>query len=262
MILQGLLSIVVVSNVLAAEALRVPAGFVLVAHRGVVEPGIPENSLASLEETIRRGYTHIEVDVRCTSDGHPICLHDPGLGRAIKGAKGYVQEMTLEELRRLAPEELVPAFETFCARCEGRIGVMPDIKGCPPHLQEPYKGRLLQSMKNHGLLQNAYFIGEAALVTDGAEGGRIPWRDGDGKLGPDAVGRRFVFCHAKDIDAAGVKCFQEQGLKVIVSINTYHYWKTGAAGGRTDIQNMMAWGVDGLQIDSAYDDLLLARPAP
>jgi len=55
--------------------------FVLVAHRGVVTEELQENSLASLEETIRRGYTHIEVDVRATKDGHPVCLHDGNLER-------------------------------------------------------------------------------------------------------------------------------------------------------------------------------------
>jgi len=54
-----------------------PAGHLMVlAHRGVVTDTIPENSLASLEETIRRGYTHIEVDVRPTKDGHAVVLHD------------------------------------------------------------------------------------------------------------------------------------------------------------------------------------------
>ena len=55
-------------------ALPAPAltdGFILVAHRGVVDETFTENGLPSLEEAIRRGYTHVEVDIRSTKDGVP-----------------------------------------------------------------------------------------------------------------------------------------------------------------------------------------------
>ena len=47
--------------------------FIVVAHRGVVEGERMENSLASLEETINQGYTHVEVDLRCIKRRH-CCL--------------------------------------------------------------------------------------------------------------------------------------------------------------------------------------------
>jgi len=256
MTVQGILVITLLCNTLANAVLPLPPDFVLIAHRGVVTAEVAENSLASLEETIRRGYTHIEVDVRCTKDGYPVCLHDTGIGRVVKGARGMVEEMTLEELRLQAPEERVPSFERFCALCEGRIGLMPDIKGCPKGMEETYKSRVLESMKRHGLLTSAYFIGDATSITDGSEGGKVPLRETD-PPGPETARRRYIFCHARDLDAERVKQHQARGLQVIVSINTFHYWKIGSGNGRQDIATMLSLGVDGLQIDSDYDDLLL-----
>lgn len=69
----------------------------LIAHRGVVTDTLKENSLASLAETIRRGYTHIEVDLRMTKDGEIVCLHDNSLRRTT-GVSKHINRITLEEL--------------------------------------------------------------------------------------------------------------------------------------------------------------------
>jgi len=80
-----------------------PDDFIVVAHRcGVVNDELTENSLAALDEAIARGYTHVEVDLRITKDGHVVCLHDANLKRT----KGVDKEMdaisTSQEPRKLA----------------------------------------------------------------------------------------------------------------------------------------------------------------
>ncbi len=234
--------------------------FILIAHRGVVTEALPENSLASLEETIRRGYSHIEVDLRGTRDGHAVCLHDDSLRRAA-GLSQLVSELTLAELRALVPVETVPDFKTFCARCEGRINLMPDIKSYPPDAEAAFAQSVETAMTRHGLMGKAFFIGKHAITERFTEVGRVALR---GKLevlrdkqvlDQRAGDRHFVFGHAADFDAEAVKAFQALGLKVIVSINVFHYLQLGSwqETGNQDVARMLEYGVDGLQIDSVYE---------
>jgi glycerophosphoryl diester phosphodiesterase len=54
---------------------------IVLGHRGAVHPTAPENTLASVDRALRQGADGVEVDVRVTADGIPVCLHDPTLLR-------------------------------------------------------------------------------------------------------------------------------------------------------------------------------------
>lgn len=241
-----------------------PPGFLLIGHRGgVVDAAAPENSFAALEEAIRRGYTHVEVDVQSTADGFPVCLHDRSLKRAA-GVDGIVDKLTLAELRARAPLELVPDFESYGARCEDRIDVMVDAKNCPDHLLPLFSERIRASLEAHGLTDGALFIGDARLRPHLRGAGLLNWRGKTRLLevgrGAHAAGNRFfVFRHASGLNGELVRGYQQQGLKVIVSINTHHYRGGDAMElGRRDVNAMLALGVDGLQIDGEYEDAVRA----
>lgn len=234
----------------------------IIAHRGVVAGTLTENSLPSLEETIRRGYTHIEVDVRCTKDGQPVCLHDMSLLRTAHVRKN-VHDLTLPELRALVPEEVVPTFEAFCARCEGRINLMPDVKDCPAEMRDIFAVNIENTLVRHNLLKEALFIGDTAIIRHFT--GKTRRSFGVPDPGPLQVQNEqarlsdqyFVFGHAKDFNEANVTAFHKLGLEVIVSINTFHYMKGDPIQrGKDDIEKMRDLGVDGLQIDSVYDDVV------
>lgn len=62
--------------------------FAVVAHRGAWH-GAPENSIASVELAIQKGYEFVEIDVQLTVDGELICLHDETLER-MTGQTGIV----------------------------------------------------------------------------------------------------------------------------------------------------------------------------
>lgn len=246
--------------------------FLLVAHRGVVTDSLTENSLGALEEAIRRGYTHVEVDVVCTDDGQAVCLHDRSLERTT-GVARNVDEVTLAELRDLVSEELVPSFETFCQRCEGRMDLMLDLKGCPAHLVDAFVKSVKASLRRHNLSGDALFIGKAHLMRRFLGRGKLCWRAPLAKaqaseLAQEEPGERyFVFNHPGDFDANEVDGFHAMGLSVIVSINTLHY-RTGdpVRQGRDDVKRMLELGVDGLQIDADYEEAvpreLFKRPEP
>ena len=263
----SIFAVLAVGCATAPDEEALPA-FVLVAHRGVVTEELRENSLASLEETIRRGYTHIEVDVRSTKDGHPVCLHDGNLERTC-GVNANVGALTLAELRELAPEERLPSFETFCARCEGRIGLMPDIKHCAHAVFDTFAERIDGSMTRHGLVESALFIGDKRCADRFRGRGRLSWGGSPEDARRYGVAKDprgyFVFGHANDFDAASVKAFQAMGIPVIVSINLFHYDDVAedrVAAGTADVKRMLAYGVDGLQIDSVYEDAAKQGPRP
>lgn len=72
----------------------------LIAHRGGSALA-PENTLVALEQATRRwGADIVEIDVRATSDGHCVLIHDATLERTTNGT-GDVASKTLAELKRL-----------------------------------------------------------------------------------------------------------------------------------------------------------------
>jgi len=70
-----------------------------IAHRGGGGEA-PENTLAAFELALRQGADGIELDVRLSSDGVPVVIHDPRLGRTTSG-HGWVSEHRANALRRL-----------------------------------------------------------------------------------------------------------------------------------------------------------------
>jgi glycerophosphoryl diester phosphodiesterase len=53
----------------------------ILGHRGAVHPTAPENTLAAVDRALRQGADGVEVDVRVTADGVPVCHHDPSMER-------------------------------------------------------------------------------------------------------------------------------------------------------------------------------------
>lgn len=71
----------------------------VIAHRGGA--GIaPENTLPAFKKARDLGVDVIEIDVRATSDGALVVLHDAALERTTDGS-GLVNEKTLAELKKL-----------------------------------------------------------------------------------------------------------------------------------------------------------------
>ncbi|WGL52661.1 glycerophosphodiester phosphodiesterase family protein [Nocardioides sp. BP30] len=71
----------------------------VVAHRGASEQ-IAEHTLGAYVEALDVGAEGLECDIRLTSDGHLVCVHDRTLRRTAQ-TEGLVSEMTLSELEQL-----------------------------------------------------------------------------------------------------------------------------------------------------------------
>ena len=69
------------------------------AHRGA-SAHAPENTLAAFKLALEQNADGIELDVKLSSDGHVVVIHDPTVDRTT-GAKGRVKDMSLADLRGL-----------------------------------------------------------------------------------------------------------------------------------------------------------------
>ena len=117
------LPILLLTAVLSAQPKRIVA----IAHRGE-HLAHPENTLPAYQAAADAGADYVEIDVRTTRDGKLVIHHDPTVDR-MTGAKGRVNEMTLEELTRLDVRGArLPSFDDVLAFARGRVGLYVDVK--------------------------------------------------------------------------------------------------------------------------------------
>jgi glycerophosphoryl diester phosphodiesterase len=111
---------------LAAEATATPPP-IIVAHRGLSE-GVPENSLAAFRRSIARGIPIIELDLRVTSDGQLVVLHDRTLDRTTD-CTGKVAAMARARVEACG----VPTFAEVIALVRGTpVRILADVKTGTP----------------------------------------------------------------------------------------------------------------------------------
>jgi glycerophosphoryl diester phosphodiesterase len=86
-----------------------PEGTVMISHRGMAGSA-PENTLAAIDEAIRRGAQFVEIDVRRSADGVIVLMHDQMVDRTTNG-HGRVGELAWDEISTLdAGSHFSPAF--------------------------------------------------------------------------------------------------------------------------------------------------------
>lgn len=76
-----------------------PAPPRIIAHRGA-SAAAPENTPAAFRRALAIGVDAVELDVHLSSDGEPVVIHDPSLGRTTTGS-GLVKDLTVAALRQL-----------------------------------------------------------------------------------------------------------------------------------------------------------------
>ena len=70
-----------------------------IAHRGY-SVQTPENTLPAFRMAKLRGFNYVETDIRFTSDGIPVLLHDNTVDRTSNGS-GNIMDLSLEEVRQM-----------------------------------------------------------------------------------------------------------------------------------------------------------------
>ena len=119
---------------LASTALAAsPQPVAIVAHRGLAE-GVPENTLAAFRQSVERGLSIIELDVRTTRDGHLVILHDVTLDRTTD-CSGLLADFTLDRIKSCDagwpshPGERIPTLaEALGFARDRQVRLLLDIK--------------------------------------------------------------------------------------------------------------------------------------
>ena len=96
-------------------------GLLAFAHRGGALDE-PENTMPAFESTVRAGYSYVETDVHCTSDGVLLAFHDDVLDR-VTDRTGRIAELPYTEVKDALVEgkEPIPKLEDI-------LGSFPKLK--------------------------------------------------------------------------------------------------------------------------------------
>ena len=109
--------------------------FVVMAHRGASAVA-PENTLAAYAKAVEMGADYAELDVRQTKDGAIVLMHDKTVHRTT-GVKGFVWDLTLEDLKQLEAGswfgeefrgEPIPTLEEVIRLVKGRMKLNIEVK--------------------------------------------------------------------------------------------------------------------------------------
>ncbi|MGQ0811578.1 MAG: glycerophosphodiester phosphodiesterase [Nitrospiraceae bacterium] len=95
-----------------------------IGHRGAAGY-VPENTLISIQKAISLGVDFAGVDIRHTSDGMVVLLHDTRVDRTTNG-KGLLLRCRSKNLRRLnaGNDEHIPTLEEALSLTNGKCGLM------------------------------------------------------------------------------------------------------------------------------------------
>ena len=100
-----------------------------IAHRGLHNAEIPENSLSAFDNAARENYA-IELDVRSLADGTIVVFHDETLGRMTK-QDGYLSNLTypdIKDLKLINSNEKIPTLAEVLKVVDARVPILIEIK--------------------------------------------------------------------------------------------------------------------------------------
>ncbi len=131
---------------------------VVIAHRGE-HLRHPENTLEAFQGAIDAGADFFECDVRTSSDGKLVLMHDATVDRTTDG-KGEIASMTFEEIRKLNVHgSRVPTFDEALELARGKIGIYVDSKRVAA-------ADLIAAIERAGMSSHVVVYGGAAFLKE------------------------------------------------------------------------------------------------
>jgi glycerophosphoryl diester phosphodiesterase len=209
----------------------------LISHRGGKGFG-PENTLESLAAALDFGVEMIETDVRISMDGIPLIYHSPFLGFHLLG------HMSMSEIKEKCPT--IPTLEEYLALAGDRCFINLEIKRCRPELLTEII--LMASSLRPPLVSSfdAAFLEEFGRTNSPAKIGLLSQYE----IKPERVIKQAIGCGASTLlpvsyatDREFVSTAHDAGLRII----------TWTINSTSQLENMIAAGVDGVITDCYYD---------
>lgn len=142
-----------------------PSPVAIIGHRGA-RGEAPENTLAGFQIACDSGVQGIELDVRLSSDGHLIVLHDKDLQRTT-GQKGIAQHFTLAQLGMLDARRNTPGWHSPT----GIPSLQEVVDLCGPDMPFQFEVKSTDSRTLHQLANalthmiHAQQLGQRVVVT-------------------------------------------------------------------------------------------------
>jgi len=101
-----------------------------IAHRGLHNDSMPENSMAAFANAIENGY-NIEIDVHLLKDGTVVVFHDSNTKR-MTGKEGKISKLSLADIKSdeyLLPNgEHIPLLAELLELIDGKVGLLIELK--------------------------------------------------------------------------------------------------------------------------------------
>jgi glycerophosphoryl diester phosphodiesterase len=221
---------------------------VAISHRGE-HLHHPENTIPAFERAIQAGADFIEADIRTTSDGKLVIMHDSSVNRTTDG-KGPVKDMTFAQIESLdagekfSPEfkgTRVPTFDQVLQLAHGKIGVYVDTKDADP--QTLVDAIVRNDMQDHVVIYgNPFFLYNVHKIRPAL------------KVMPEAVSPDICFLLVRNMQlqviaySAGdytpdtIACAKNNEAEVYVD-------RMGITDNPAGWQNAIDMGADGIQTD-------------
>ncbi|BCJ61309.1 glycerophosphoryl diester phosphodiesterase [Micromonospora endophytica] len=121
-----------------------------IAHRGLVGPGRPANSLAAFEAAAAAGYG-CELDVQLTTAGELVVVHDYDLtdltGAAIR--TGRLTPADRQRLRLDGTDERIPSLMEVLRQVAGRVPLLIELKRPVPILPPTLASAVLRQLAGY-----------------------------------------------------------------------------------------------------------------
>jgi glycerophosphoryl diester phosphodiesterase len=240
------------------------------AHRGGAGDGLPENCIATFEETLNCTWAVLEVDPRFTKDGEIVLHHDATLDRTTTGT-GPLREHTLEELKLLrlkdpsgnVTEHRIPTLDEALEWARGRTILILDQKDVPvedrvrkieEHRAEAYAMLIVYSFEhakrchrlNPNIMMEVMIPNRDKLREFEATG--IPWSNTVAFIGHEPPQDREL---VEMIHARGTCCFAGTSRNLDLTFAARHTIEPVKL--QQDYQKLLNFGVDVLETDLPRD---------
>ncbi len=100
-----------------------------IAHRGLYNFELPENSIPAFENAVNHGFA-IELDVRIIDDNNIVVFHDEKLSR-MTDCDGYVSNLKSSDLADIKLDKTefgIPTFEKVLETVNGKVPILIELK--------------------------------------------------------------------------------------------------------------------------------------